>query len=152
MAISVVQLPSLRKSKILEGSGGRDAGEGFAVLELFKGDLDGLFKLLVRAFEFLDRIIVQEDVGIYAVVLHYPLSACGVVVGEEGNTDVGAVNIGKGTAYANDAAPCARADDGAQSVSLEAPREQVSVRGGVLVDEEHLGTGVGAFRCSPGLG
>ena len=64
----VITLPGFRQSQILEGTGRGNAGQRFAVLDLFQGHLDGLFQLLVDAGEFLDGIVVQQNIRIYAMV------------------------------------------------------------------------------------
>ena len=72
------------------------------------------------------------------MIFHNPLPCLGVIVGEEGNADVGAVDVGERTADSDDAAPRAGADHGAKIVGLEAPGEEVAVGSGILIDEQHL--------------
>ena len=81
-------------AQVVEGAGSGSLGLRLAVLEQVENNLDGLVKLLVDAIKLLDWVVVDEDVGVNAVVLDNPVAA-GVVVGEEGHADVGAVHIGQ---------------------------------------------------------
>ena len=67
-------LESFRQAQVLEGSGGRNAGQRLAVFQLLQSNLDGLLKLLVPACGLKDWIVIQEDVRIYAMVLYNPLA------------------------------------------------------------------------------
>ena len=121
-------LLDLRQSKILEGARSRGLRKRLAVLDLLKGNLNGLVKLLILTGIFLNRVIVQQDVRIDTVVLDDPLARRRVVVGEERHAHVGSVHVRQGAADAHDAAPGSRPDHGSEVVGLEAPREQVAVR------------------------
>ena len=91
-------------------SRGRHAGQRLALLQLLHHLLDGTIQLLILAVPLADRVVVDQDVGINAMVLNNPVARLRIVAGEEGHTDVGPVHIGQRAADANDAAPGACAD------------------------------------------
>ena len=56
-------------AQVVEGAGSGSLGLRLAVLEQVENNLDGLVKLLVDAIKLLDWVVVDEDVGVNAVVL-----------------------------------------------------------------------------------
>ncbi len=56
-----------RESQVLECAGSGRFGQGLAAGELRESDFHRFFQLLVLSGELLQRVVVQEDVGIYAV-------------------------------------------------------------------------------------
>ena len=67
----------------------------------------------------------------------------GVVDAEGGDGDFAAVDEGRGAGHADEAAPGAGADDGAEAGLAEEPREAVAARAAPAVGEDGFGAAVG---------
>ena len=102
------------------------ARQWLAVFELLKQHFDSLVELLVFASIFAGWVVVEQNVGVYTVVFHNPMSAH-VVVGEEWHVDLCSVDVRQRTCDADDAAPRTCADYRTNLVFLKAPREQVAI-------------------------
>ena len=97
-------------------------GEAFVVSQGFLGEFDGLFELRVMAADDEIRPLRNNVVGIHAVVFHDPFAA--VVRRPEckfRRGDVAAVVQGNRTRDADEPAPSARANNGADFLSMEEP-------------------------------
>ena len=91
----LIYIRDLLQPKILQGSRDWSFWKRFALFELLHDYLNGFVQLLVNALLLLDRVVVNKDVRVYAVVLNNPLAGFGVVVCEERYADVGAVHVWK---------------------------------------------------------
>ena len=131
----------MRQAKILEGTRLRLSRKilvGLLGLNLLKGHIDRLQKLLVNSGVLLDRIVIEQDVRIDTIILDNPLTCLGIIAGGARNPDVRAVHVRQGSADSDDSSPSPGTDHGAKVIGLEAPREEVTVRSGILVDQQHL--------------
>ena len=69
----------------------RSFGQRFAVLQFFHDFFDGAVELLVFAVPFFYRIVIDEDIRLYAFVLYHPVTVH-VVACEERHAHVGTVD------------------------------------------------------------
>ena len=83
------------------------------------------------------------------MVLDDPLTRLGIVVREERDADIRTIHIRQGAADTHDTTPGTRTDDGTQTGRTEAPREEVAVGSGILVDQQDLRTGMRTLRNGP---
>src|SRR6185437_13622225 len=114
-----------------------DFGDGVR-LQLVEDQLHALFELLVVACGVVLGQELDFDVGRDAFVLDFPV-AFEPVDGVARSHDVATVEQSGIAADADESAPGARAHQLAHAGLAEVPRVGVAARAGVLIDEHHLG-------------
>ena len=79
-------------AEILKGAWSRGLRQRLAILYLFEEDLDCLIQLLVFAGKLLERVVVEENVRIDAMILDDPFAGFRTIVGEEWHTYIGTIH------------------------------------------------------------
>src|SRR4029079_14848257 len=103
--------------------------------------LNGAIKLLIFAFEFFPRIIIDHDIRIDSVSFDDPLFAVFGIKRELRFEELSAVNKRQGFANAGGTAPSAFADELTESKRFKSERENIAIGGGEFVDQSYHRTG-----------
>src|SRR5918996_197743 len=99
-------------------------------LQLVLHFLNGAIKLLIFAFEFFSRIIIDDDIRIDSVSFDDPLFAVFGVKRELRFEELSAVDKRQRFANASYTAPGPFADEFAEAKRFESVRENIAIRGG----------------------
>ena len=124
-----------------------DGGDGVC-FELALDFEDGALELGVDALGERGGVVEHFDIGGDAFPFNDPAFSW-FIDSERGDGDGAAVDEGGATGHADEAAPCAGADDGAQLVFLKQPRETIAARTAPPIGEHHLRALGGDERVAP---
>src|SRR6266436_8511268 len=110
-------------------------------LQLVLNFLNGAIKLLIFAFEFFSRIIIDDDIRINSVTFDDPLFAVFGINCELRFEELSAVDKRQRFANASYAAPSPFADEFPESKRFKSVRENIAIGAGEFVDQRYHRTG-----------